>query len=91
MSNADKLLELFQSIPGMYLAVEDAEKRKLLEMVVSNSRVKDGELEYEFRKAFGILVDGVEEEEKLIAQNAPIEERNEIWLPRQDSNLQPSG
>jgi hypothetical protein len=58
-------------------------------MVLWNPRIRDGKLEYELTKAFAILAHGVEEEEKLIAVNAPLEERNKNWLLRQNSNRNP--
>jgi site-specific DNA recombinase len=82
LEDANMLLELCQSMYSLYLEADNAEKRKLLNMLLWNPRVQDGKVEYELRKGFALLVDGVEEEEKLIAQNAPMEERNKIWLLR---------
>jgi len=82
LEDANIILELFQSMPGLYLAADNSEKRKLLEMMLSNSIVRDGKVESELRKTFAILADGVEEEERLIAENAPLEERNKNWLLR---------
>jgi site-specific DNA recombinase len=82
MEDADMILEIFQSMHSLYLEVDNTEKRKLLNYVLWNPRVQDGKVEYELRKSFAILADGLKEEERLIAQNAPIEERNKIWLLR---------
>jgi len=85
MEDANVLLEAMQHIYPLYVAAEGRDKRQLLEMAVWNPILRDGKLEYELTKSFEVLVHGMEEEERLLAANAPLEERNKIWLPKRTS------
>ncbi len=82
MEDANVLLEVAQNIYPAYLAADGRHQRQLLEMAVWNPILRDGKLEYELTKPFEILINGIEEEEKLMAVNAPMEERNKNWLLR---------
>jgi hypothetical protein len=46
-----------QKAASLYLRKDSAEKRKLLEIVYSNSQVKDMELIPSYRKPFDIIMD----------------------------------
>ena len=51
------LLELTQHIVSLYIKQDSAEKRKLLQLVYSNSLWKDGNLIPSYRQPFDILID----------------------------------
>jgi len=77
-----RILELSQKAYSLYVTQDYWEQRKLLDLIVSNSVLKDGKLHTELRKPFDMLADGVAEESLLISKKAPKEALNEIWLLR---------
>ena len=62
-----------------------AEKRKLLDFVLSNCRWKDGQLEAEYRKPFDILAVAVAAQNGGGAGSAQDVAENENWLPERNS------
>jgi hypothetical protein len=49
--------------------------------MVSNCTLQGGQVEVQLNEVFQILADGAEEEEALLAANAPQTARDKIWLP----------
>ena len=86
LEDSNRILELAQNAFSLYITQDNFEKRKLLCLLLSNSVVRDGKIEYKLRKPFDTLADGIEEERDLEAKKVPFEARNKNWLPRQDSN-----
>jgi hypothetical protein len=84
LANGARILELAQKAYSLYLAQEPFEQRKLLDLLLSNCTLKDGQVECELAKPFDTLAHGAEQEEKILAQNLPFEAANEIWLPGRD-------
>jgi site-specific DNA recombinase len=84
LEDSSRILELAQKAYSLYVAQDSFEKRKLLDLLLWNSVLKDGKVISELRKPFDILADGAEEEEKQAAQNVPFEARSEIWLPKRN-------
>ncbi len=82
LESANRILELAQKAYSLYVEQDSFEKRKLLDLLLSNSILRDGEIISELRKPFNILADGAEEEERQAAQNMGFEARNKIWLLR---------
>ena len=80
--NGSRILELAQEAYSLYLEQDSHEKRKLLDMVLSNCTLRGGKVDYEMNEAFAILADGAVEEEKLASNNLPFNARNAIWLPK---------
>jgi len=70
------ILELAQKAYSLYIKQKPAEKRRLLNFVLSNCTLNDGTLCPTYKKPFDLIAKG------LTRSN---------WLPGQDSNLQPSG
>lgn len=82
-----KLLELAHDAYRLYVKQNAAEKRKLLDFVISNS-VWDGEsLAVEFKQPFDILVKNKLAIESKITDDIPKTAVFEKWLRGQDSNL----
>jgi site-specific DNA recombinase len=52
-----KLLELAQVAYKLYVSQSPREQRRLVDVVLSNCRLRDGNLEYDLRKPFDLLVD----------------------------------
>ncbi len=52
-----KLLELAQAAYKLYVSQTPHEQRRLVDVVLSNCRLRDGTLEYDLRKPFDLLVD----------------------------------
>jgi hypothetical protein len=52
-----KLLELAQVAHKLYVSQPPHEQRRLVDVVLSNCRLRDGTLEYDLRKPFDLLVD----------------------------------
>jgi len=82
-----RLLELAQRAEELFLSQEPQEKRRLLNLVVSNSTWQEGELTVELRKPFDVLRDTVE---AVAVQSAAPELWNSgagLKLQHQDSKL----
>lgn len=62
-----------------------AEKRKLLDLLLSNCTLRDGAVSWQYRKPFDLIADAVEAEERLPRRERFKRAGNEIWLPGQDS------
>jgi len=84
LENGNRILELAQKAYSLYISQDPWEQRRLLDLLLSNSVLKDGRVLSELNKPFDTLADGAEEEEKLASQNVPFEARNRFWLPRKD-------
>ena len=67
------------------------EKRRLLDFVVSNSILKDGQLIPTYRKPFDMLAVTNEAYHKEKAASGGADGFSEIWLPGPDSNQRPIG
>lgn len=86
-----RIFELAQKAAGLYVRQEMAEKRRLLQIVFSNSTWRDGTLTPEYRKPFdSIAVTNAAYQQKKTADFTS-GDLSEIWLPGPDSNQQPSG
>jgi len=70
-----ELIELVQHFETLYEKASPEKKRKMVELVSSNLVLKNGTIEYSYRKPFDILVESG---------------GNEKWCGRQESNLRPS-
>ena len=86
-----KILELAQKAASLYKRQNMAEKRKLLEILYSNSLVKDGELIPTYKKPFDVLL--VTNREYKSKRATFSEECDPCldWLPSADSNHGPGG
>jgi len=86
LEDATQLLELSQKAASLYFAQPMEEKRKLLEIVHSNSIWEDGNLTCNFKKPFDLMVvTNMSYHEKRAGShrgNDPFA----IWLPNPDSN-----
>jgi DNA invertase Pin-like site-specific DNA recombinase len=88
-SNADssylesgaRILELAKNAYSLYVKQDPFEQRKLLDLMVSNCTLQGGRVDVQLNEVFQILADGAEEEEALLAVNAPQIARDRIWLP----------
>jgi hypothetical protein len=85
MEEGIKLLELAQRAGLLFEKQPAAEKRRLLDFVVSNSTWKDGELAAEYRQPFGLLADAVRREQAAQCEGVMSTAQNENWLPGMDS------
>ncbi len=89
-----RLLELASRAQELFARQPPAEKRKLLDCIVSNCSWRDGTLTPNYRKPFDLIWKTNARAcaaEKQEAVGAVSNGRFDIWLPEQDSNLQPSG
>ena len=86
-----RIFELSQKAAGLYVRQEMAEKRRLLQIVFSNSTWRDGTLAPEYRKPFdSIAVTNAAYQQKKTADFTS-GDLSEIWLPGPDSNRQRIG
>ncbi len=86
-----KLLELAQSAHNLFIRQTPAEKRRLLDYIISNS-VWDGKsLAVEFKQPFDIIAKSAKiiklENTQKTAKNSNFDK----WLPGPDSNQRPTG
>ena len=80
-----RLLDLARRADVLFESQRPAEKRKLLDFVLSNCRWKDGQLEAEYRKPFDILAVVVAAQNAAGEGIAPEVVQKENWLPTLDT------
>lgn len=80
------ILELAQDAYNQYLAQNDAEKRKLLDFVLSNCLVKGAEFNPVYRQPFDLLADYNQREDKKRRQSGGKSPSHQLWRPQGDSN-----
>ncbi len=81
-----KLLELAQRAHLLFETQPPAEKRKLLNFVVSNCTWKDGELRSEYRQPFDVLAVAAAADQRSNRGGGLQKGRFENWLGGRDSN-----
>jgi hypothetical protein len=85
-----QLLELAQHAHVLFESQPPVEKRKLLDFVLSNCTWKGGELAAKYRQPFDVLAVAVASEQQRVGGGMAESARNDIWLPKLDSNRSPS-
>ena len=91
LENGIKLLELMQGAEMLYKNQPAQEKRKLLQFVYSNSTLHNGQVQFNFRKPFDLLVVTNAEYQKKKAASGDGSDLRPIWLPGPDSNQRQGG
>lgn len=86
-----RLLDLAQRAAGLFESQPPAEKRRLLNFLLSNCSWKDGALHAEFRQPFDMLAVAATPPSGLAGEAGAGKADSEKWLLRVDSNHQPSG
>jgi len=81
-----QLLELAHRAPALFESQSPAEKRKLLNFVLSNCTWKGGELAAKYRQPFDVLALAVASEQQMTGEGMAEQAKTEIWLPGTDSN-----
>jgi site-specific DNA recombinase len=81
-----QLLELAHNAHVLFESQFAAEKRKLLDFVLSNCTWKGGELTAKYRQPFDVLAVAVASEQQFVGGGSAETARNDIWLPGMDSN-----
>jgi hypothetical protein len=89
IDSAERLLELAQKASSLYLRQVSDEKRKLLNLVYSNSTFGSGELMPNFRQPFDLLAESNREYQRKKVTSGGGNDLFEIWRPRDDSNVRP--
>lgn len=89
IDNGKRVLELAQKAATLYSAQIPAEKRKLLNMVHSNSTWAGGKLSLNYRKPFDMIAASNAEYQKEKVTFPEKSDLFEIWRPRVDSNDRP--
>ena len=74
--DACQILELSKSLPRLYVEADNHEKAHLLKLIASNYTLNDVSISPTWRKPFSFIAEGLSRSH---------------WLPREDSNLGPSG
>jgi|SRR5271157_2124343 len=81
-----QLLELAHNAHVLFESQLAAEKRKLLDFVLSNCTWKGGELTAKYRQPFDVLAVAVASEQQRVAGGSAGTARNDIWLHPLDSS-----
>ena len=76
-----QLLELAHRAPVLFESQPPAEKRKLLNFVLSNCTWKGGELVAKYRQPFDVLAVAVASEQQRVGEGRAETAQNEICLP----------
>ena len=77
-----RILELAQRAYILYKTQNFSEQRKLLDFLLSNCKLRDGELHPEFRQPFDMIVQYNIETQKEKAENPEDPPPFEIWRPK---------
>ena len=77
-----QLLELAQRAPVLFESQPPAEKRKLLDFILSNCTWKGGELTAKYRQPFDMLAIAVAADQQRGGDGIAESARNENWLPK---------
>ncbi len=88
IEEGEMLLDLARRAADLYELQPMNEKRKIIQVVLSNSTFSGGKLYPVYRKPFDVLVQPQSRYQKAKAASVPSDLRD-IWLPDQDSNLEP--
>jgi len=80
------LLRLVQRAPQLFEKQEPAEKRQLLNFLLSNCVWKDGSLTTEYRQPFDLLAVARQEADALQRKSGSKKAKTDNWLPGMDSN-----
>ena len=89
-----QLLELASRCQELFARQAPSEKRKLLDFVLSNCSWRDGALTPTFRQPFDLIWEtnlAAHRQAEKTAAGVSSGGRSDIWLPDEDSNLEPSG
>jgi hypothetical protein len=81
-----QLLELAHRAPALFESQPPAEKRKLLNFVLSNCTWKGGELVAKYRQPFDVLAVAVASQQQRFGGGSAKNGQFENWLPGMDSN-----
>ena len=81
-----RVFELANRAYDLYIEQQPSERAKLLEVLLSNCTMTDGELTPTYRKPFDILVDLANESQGGSSKNDPDGGGCQEWHPRGDSN-----
>ena len=85
------LLGLARSAGKLFRAQSAKEKRRMLDLVLSNCSWKDGTLTAQFRQPFDLLAVAISGASGGEGAESAETARTEKWLPEQDSNLRQTG
>jgi site-specific DNA recombinase len=82
-----QILELARNAQRLFERQEPRQKRRLLNFLLSNCAWEDGEVVAAFRQPFDLLAETTAIAARCDTETPEISVENEIWRPRQDSNL----
>jgi site-specific DNA recombinase len=89
MDEGTQILELARNAQRLFEFQEPREKRRLLNFVLSNCAWDDGKVIVAFREPLDLLARTTALAASREAETRGVSAENEIWRPRQDSNLRP--
>jgi len=87
MEDGVRLLELARNARQLFVRQAPHEKRRLLNLVLSNSEWHRGEVRVAFRQPFDLLAETTAAAAMEEARGAKLSTGHPVWLGRQDSNL----
>ena len=90
MDEGVALLTLARKAHRLFESASGAEKRRLLNFVLSNCTWQDGELRAEYREPFDLLAETIADADPDNGGDGGDGAKSENWSGRQDSNLRPS-
>ena len=76
-----RLLDLSRRAHELFAKQPAGEKRKMLDLLLSNSSWKDGELTVTYREPFDIIAQSATRQRALAPTGTSEEARSEVWLP----------
>jgi site-specific DNA recombinase len=90
MDEGVRILELAQNAQALFERQPAREKRRLLNFVLSNCSWENGQIVAAFRQPFDLVAETATATAHREPEHTGGPSKNEIWRPRQDSNLRPT-
>lgn len=87
MDDGIRLLELTRNASQLFLLQPAHEKKRLLNLVLSNCKWDQGEVRTAFRQPFDLVAGTVAVAATEGAERTELSTGHPVWLGRQDSNL----
>lgn len=89
LAEGGRLLELATRSHELFRRQSPSEKRRMLNLILSNSTWENGRLEVEWRQPFDLIADTATRAAEAATTNDPDFIERTVWRPQQDSNLRP--
>ncbi len=88
LASVERILELTQKAYSLYLAQNPDEQRKMADLLLYNSTLKDRKVRVELRHPFDLIADGANEDREKVRRGESILAQNGNWLRGWDDKVE---